>query len=402
MLAAFFGVALLSTLKLFLPFILPFVLPKLKSNNTVKIPELEKFASTEKLGTPPLWTILVPLYNESIEDLTALRENIFSTKYVNFEVIYLCEAIDAVTNFFLQEYAKNHNEKILIVPRIPPFTKPKACNYGLEVARGEYVVIYDIEDVPDPYQLHCAAYYMQKYNYDCIQFPLEFASDNSLASGWQVIDYVLWYHNLVLVLQKLHAPIPLGGTSNHFRTKTLRSVGGWNAYNVTEDAELGLRMKLNGIDVHYIEGYPTYERTIPNITNLVNQRVRWSKGHFITFAQTFSRFWEQSPRNAICVFFTLAASQIACVGYITVTIFLDITKYPQSQQLMIMSVFIWGIFLFFVYPAILLAKFPQLRKKSIMASVLTYNVYMIFYMLPMIKSLIECVLRPSIWYKTMR
>ncbi len=398
MVALLFCVVFLSTLKA----LLPLILPKFNTRSVPDIESLQNFAAHNNVGNLPLWTILAPLYNESLENLIKLRENIFASKYPNFEVIYLCEEVDVVTNFFLQTNAKNHNERIVVVPRIPPFTKPKACNYGLEFARGEYIVIYDVEDVPHPYQLHCAAYYMQKLNYDCLQFPLQFINDGTLMSGWQVVDYVLWYSSLLPILQKLHAPIPLGGTSNHFCVRSLRKISGWNSFNVTEDAELGLRMKLQGQTVYYIEGYATNEPTLPNIKNLVNQRVRWSKGHLITFLQKFPHFLITSPLNALCIFFTLAASHIACVGYIIITLFLDITQYPQSQQIVIMKIFIWGILLFFLYPALLLAKFPKLRKKSIIRSVMLYNIYMVFYMLPIVKSLIECLFRPSVWYKTMR
>jgi|GEM_PF-5292642 len=398
MLISIFCIAFLSTFKtLFFLFF-----PKFIGKDIPTQEDLEKFASINDLGSQPLWTILIPLYNESIDDLKALRKNIFASKYTNFEVIYLCEEIDLITNYYLKNYATNSNEKILIIPRRPPFTKPKACNYGLEIARGEYIVIYDVEDIPHPYQLHCASYYFQNFNYDCIQFPLEFIYDGSMLSGFQVIDYVLWYKSMLPILQNLNAPIPLGGTSNHFRAKNLRESGGWDSFNVTEDAELGMRMNLQGLTVRYVENYETKERTLPNITNLMNQRVRWSKGHFLTFLQVFPKFLVKSPFNAIFVFLALASSPVTCIGYITVTIGLNFLDYNSHDQRIIAVLFIWGIVLFFLYPFIIFVKFPQLRKKEILPSVLFYNIYMIFYILPIIKSLIECVFRPSVWYKTMR
>ena len=398
MLIALLCVAFLSTFKAL--FFLLF--PKLTASGIPDQVELQKFASINELGSQPLWTILVPLYNESIDDLQALRKNIFASEYTNFEVIYLCEEVDFMVNYYLKNYATNPNEKILVVPRRPPFTKPKACNYGLEIARGEYIVIYDVEDIPHPLQLRCASYYFRNSNYDCIQFPLEFVHDGSMLSGFQVIDYVLWYKNMLPILQNLNAPIPLGGTSNHFRAKTLRESGGWDSFNVTEDAELGMRMNLQGLTVYYVENYETKERTLPNIINLMNQRVRWSKGHCLTFLQVFPKFLVKSPFKAIFVFLTLASSPVTCIGYITVTLGLNFLDYNSHDQRIIAMFFIWGIILFFLYPAILLIRFPELRKRKIIASVLFYNVYMIFYIIPIIKSLVECVFRPSVWYKTMR
>ena len=134
----------------------------------------------------------------------------------------------------------------------------------------------------------------------------------------------------------------------------------------------------------------------------MNQRVRWSKGHFLTFLQVFPKFLVKSPFKAIFVFLTLASSPVTCIGYIAVTLGLNFLDYNPHDQRIIAILFIWGIVLFFLYPAILLVRFPQLRKGKILQSVLFYNVYMIFYMLPIIKSLVECVLKPSVWYKTMR
>ncbi len=379
------------------------------SKSIPNISELQKMSDIpQKI---PLWTILVPIYRETERDIKKLRTNLFHSKYPYLEIIFLCEEVDAVTTHFLKGIINENNgseasrkilEKIFIVPRIEPFTKPKACNYGLEIARGEYVTIYDIEDIPHPHQIHAALYYFQKIKCDCVQFPLNFIHDGLILSGWQKIDYTVWYFCLIPMLQKLNSPIPLGGTSNHFKTNTLREIGGWKSYNVTEDAELGIRMKIKGLKVHYVEKYETLEPTLCNIINLMNQRVRWCKGHFLTFFETFIPLFLKSPVSVLFTFFLLSSSTFTCLGYIYTTLSLNFLNYTHIEQKFIMCLLMWGIALFFINPLMLLWRFPELRTRKLILCVLFYNVYIIFYTIPTIRASIECLIKPGVWYKTAR
>jgi len=125
----------------------------------------------------------------------------------------------------------------VIVPSSNPRTKPKALNGGLARARGEYLVVYDAEDRPHPQQLRAAlaAFEDGGENLACVQAPL--AIDNAAASwiaGQFAAEYAIQFRELLPLLARLGLPLPLGGTSNHFRTATLRKVGGWDPYNVRE------------------------------------------------------------------------------------------------------------------------------------------------------------------------
>ena len=72
-------------------------------------------------------------------------------------------------------------------------------------------------------------------------------------------------------------PIPLGGSSNHFRTSILREVGGWDPYNVTEDADLGIRLHRGGYCTAMLPS-ATREEAPTRFVAWLKQRTRWYKG----------------------------------------------------------------------------------------------------------------------------
>ncbi len=96
------------------------------------------------------------------------------------------------------------------------------------------------------------------------------------------LEYSLWFDWLLPALQRLRAPIPLGGTSNFFRRDILLKAGGWDPYNVTEDADLGLRLSKLGYRVEMLDS-TTFEEANCCFDNWVRQRSRWIKGHLQTW-----------------------------------------------------------------------------------------------------------------------
>ena len=175
--------------------------------------------------------------------------------------------------------------EVVIIPPSAPRTKPKALNVGLAQARGEFVVVYDAEDRPHPQQLRAAvaAFEGDKNDLVCLQAPL--AIDNADAS-WIArqfaAEYAIQFGELLPFLARRGWPLPLGGTSNHFRTDVLKAVGGWDPFNVTEDADLGYRLARDGYRAGMI-GPPTWEEAPVRLGAWLNQRTRWIKGHLQTW-----------------------------------------------------------------------------------------------------------------------
>ena len=173
----------------------------------------------------------------------------------------------------------------VVVPDAEIKTKPRACNYGLLRAKGKYCVIFDAEDDPEPDQLKKAAIAFSRAAEDvvCLQSRLNFYNPKeNLLTRWFSLEYSFWFDYYLDGLDLVGAPLPLGGTSNHFRTKKLREIGGWDPYNVTEDADLGVRVSRKRMKTAMLNSY-TYEEANNKLGNWIRQRSRWNKGYVQTY-----------------------------------------------------------------------------------------------------------------------
>ncbi|MBM3234842.1 glycosyltransferase [Candidatus Poribacteria bacterium] len=237
----------------------------------------------------PMYTILVPLYKEA-EIISNLVESLILMDYPRekLEVLLLLEEDDAETLAAIEGLSLPSYFHKVIVPDTYPKTKPKACNVGLERARGKYLVIYDAEDRPEKDQLKKAVLAFihseeEKQDFVCFQAKLNFYNPRqNLLTKLFTIEYSFWFELMLPSLYVLHAPMPLGGTSNHFRTEILKSIGGWNPYIVTEDCDLGIRLKRAGYEVGIIDSI-TLEEANSRIGNWLRQRSRWIKGYIQTY-----------------------------------------------------------------------------------------------------------------------
>jgi len=237
------------------------------------------------LPTWPSFTVLCPMYRETAV-LPQFVKAIGALDYPRhaLEVLLLLEEDDAETIAFAESMDLPYWFEIVVVPDSEPKTKPKACNYGLQIASGQYIVIFDAEDVPEPDQLKKAAMAFARLrgNVACLQAPLNFYNPRqNVLTRLFTAEYSLWFDLMLAGLQHLDGPIPLGGTSNHFRTEVLRGLGGWDPYNVTEDADLGIRLYKHGFRTGMLDS-TTYEEANPNVRNWIRQRSRWIKGYMQT------------------------------------------------------------------------------------------------------------------------
>jgi cellulose synthase/poly-beta-1,6-N-acetylglucosamine synthase-like glycosyltransferase len=253
----------------------------------------------------PPYTILVPLYKES-KMLSQIMENIYKIDYPKekLEVKILFEENDEETLVEARRLGLFGNPKVrlahiapklyrnflkifdpIIVPEGQVKTKPRACNYGLIRANGDFVTIYDAEDAPEPDQLKKAIIAFEKMEQSCVclQSHLNFynAGEN-LLTKWFSLEYLYWFDYYLEGLDAIDAPLPLGGTSNHFKTKALQRLGSWDPYNVTEDADLGIRIYRNELKTGMLNSY-TFEEANMILWNWIRQRSRWHKGHLQTF-----------------------------------------------------------------------------------------------------------------------
>ncbi len=235
----------------------------------------------------PVYTVMIPAYREP-EVITELIQRVSQFEYPpdRLDVKLLIEADDGDTIDAIHAARPGDQFELVLVPPAEPRTKPKALNFGLTLARGELVAIYDAEDQPEPLQLRRAAVAMARLDNDvaCIQAKLTYHNPmQNLITKWFTIEYSLWFSFFLPGLASMKAPIPLGGTSNHFRRSVLQALGAWDPYNVTEDADLGIRMFREGYSVRVLESN-TYEEANSDFVNWMKQRSRWLKGYLQTFA----------------------------------------------------------------------------------------------------------------------
>ena len=247
-------------------------------------------ASRAEADELPFYTVLVPLYREG-RILPALVERLKRIDYPSerLEVLLLIETDDEETRGAVNDFTLPPSIRPMLMPPGQPRTKPRALNIALRAALGEYIVVYDAEDQPEPDQLRKTVAALQALPPEvvCLQARLNFYNRHqSILTRVFAVDYAVWYEQflpgLTAGLTRPGAFVPLGGTSNHFRVETLRKIGGWDPFNVTEDCDLGVRLGRAGLRVAMLDS-TTWEEAVPRARPWIRQRSRWVKGYLQTY-----------------------------------------------------------------------------------------------------------------------
>jgi cellulose synthase/poly-beta-1,6-N-acetylglucosamine synthase-like glycosyltransferase len=271
----------------------------------------------------PMYTILVPMYKEAGIVARLVRDiNALDYPRTRLDVKLLCEEDDFETIDKIREMQLPPHFHLVVVPD----SQPKACNYGLQLSRGDYCVIYDAEDRPDPDQLKKAVIAFQRVpgNVVCIQAKLNhFNQDQNMLTAWFANEYSMHFELVLPAMGAAESPIPLGGTSNHFVTSTLRELGAWDPFNVTEDADLGIRLHREGYRTALIDS-TTLEEANSNVGNWIRQRSRWNKGYYQT--------WLVHMRNPVGLL-----SQTGLRGFLSFNLTMG------SAFVLLMNPIFWGL-----------------------------------------------------------
>ena len=362
----------------------------------------------------PYYTILVPAYNEP-EVVADLLGAMAALEYPTdkLQVLLLLEADDEVTITAAQSCADSASITIVLVPPAEPRTKPKACNYGLEFATGDIVTIYDAEDLPEPLQLRrvAAAFRQLPDNIACVQAKLAYHNGHqNLLTGWFTAEYGLWFGYLLPGMMRSNSPIPLGGTSNHLRRDVLDRIGAWDPFNVTEDADLGLRIAASGYQTAVLDSV-TLEEANSDPINWVRQRSRWYKGYLQTWLVHIRRpgqlYRTVGFRSFLRFNLVLAGTPIIAVlnllfWFITVLWFL-------GQPAVVEAVFPWYIY----FPALaalilgngatLYMNLVALReddRADLIIPALTVPAFFVMMSIAAAKGTYQLIRNPSYWEKT--
>ncbi len=234
----------------------------------------------------PVYSVIVPLYREA-NMVPQLVHSLRSLDYPpeKLDIKFVLEADDRETRDAVIAMKLRAPFEVVIASVSGPRTKPKALAAALPFARGDFVVVFDAEDEPEPDQLRVAlsAFMDGPRKLACVQARL---AVNNSGDGWLPRHFAAEYAGLFDVflpaLAHLRLPLPLGGTSNHFRISALREVGGWDPFNVTEDADLGMRLARFGFHTGVIAS-TTWEEAPVRFGQWLRQRTRWFKGWMQTW-----------------------------------------------------------------------------------------------------------------------
>jgi hypothetical protein len=381
----------------------------------------------------PVYTVLVPVYHEATV-LSHIMRNIYRMDYPKdkLDVKILMEEKDEETlreakalglfgkpEKFVDGIPKERYLDFLkvfepvIVPVADITTKPRACNYGLLRAKGKFCVIFDAEDNPDEDQLKKAAVAFANLPEDivCLQSKLNFYNaDENVLTGWFSIEYAYWFDYYLEGLDKVDAPIPLGGTSNHFRINQLRELGGWDPYNVTEDADLGIRLSRKKLRTAMMDSY-TYEEATVKLRSWIRQRSRWYKGHVQTYLvhmrHPLKLLRELGLRKFLLFQFTFGGGiymplinpflwAITVTGIFAPWVFNSLLPLPL-QPICLFNLIVGNLSYILLY----LWTCIKQRRYRYVPLALTMPVYWILISLGAWRGLIQLVTKPFYWEKTM-
>jgi cellulose synthase/poly-beta-1,6-N-acetylglucosamine synthase-like glycosyltransferase len=290
-----------------------FSVPASKNKNTRELNDAEL----------PTYSVLVPVFRET-SVLSQLLRGLSCLNYPveKLEIKIIVEEFDLSLRRALEKFALPPHIETIVVPQGSPQTKPRALNYALQFCHGSLLTIYDAEDIPEPNQLRDVAreFLRADNTLACLQAQLTTYNPNE---NWLTRQFTAEYATLFgLILPALAArnlPLTLGGTSNHFRTHILRKIGGWDAHNVTEDADLGLRLARLGFRTGVVQSL-THEEANTQLVNWLGQRARWLKG----FMQT----WLVHMRHPVKTGRALGPSGFWTLQALTAGIFISALFHP--------------------------------------------------------------------------
>jgi cellulose synthase/poly-beta-1,6-N-acetylglucosamine synthase-like glycosyltransferase len=404
MISVFFLVAIL--FKLFLAL----VGSRFELHQAVTRDELKEVVDSEL----PVYTILLPVYKED-KLIKKLIWNLQSLDYPReqLDIKLLIEEDDDKTLNAVRNLDFPAIFEVIVVPFHMPKTKPKACNYGLHFSRGKYLTIYDAEDIPDSDQLKKVVTMFNKLpsHYICIQSALNYYNRNeNFLTRMFTLEYSYWFDYMLPGLDTLDIPIPLGGTSNHFKLQNLVELGAWDPFNVTEDADLGVRAYAKGYKIAIVNS-TTYEEANNEPFNWIRQRSRWIKGYMQTYLVHMRNpiaLWKKVGWKGFLGFnFFIGATPLTFLVYpFLLAIFICYLVFDLSNirslfpdWVLFMSIFnlmVGNILMIYIN---MIAVFKRRFYELILFSIAN-PVYWLMHSIAAFKGLYQLIVKPFYWEKT--
>lgn len=377
-----------------------------------------EYTDDEALQVPddalPTYVVMVPAYREP-DVMPRLVANLSALDYPpdRLDVMLLLEADDQETIDAASQLRLPGHFRVVLIPPSQPRTKPKALNYALTDTDAEIVTIFDAEDRPDPLQLRKVAltFAGADASVACVQCELGyFNADENVITRWFATEYRTWFSRFLPQLARADAPIPLGGTSNHIRREVLLEIGAWDPFNVTEDADLGIRLRRSGHRVAVLDSV-TLEEANTDFVNWIKQRSRWYKGYLQTWL-VHMRAPGRLRRDvgwAGFLRFNLFVGGTPLLALLNPIAWALLVMWFAFQPQFILDIMPWPVYYsgllgwvvgntLFYYLNLTVAF--ELGLSKVFRAALALPAYWVMMSLAAVKALIQLVFNPSYWEKT--
>lgn len=368
----------------------------------------------------PIYTILLPVRNEKDFVLQNLLKSIYNLKYPQdkLDIKLIVDNDDINTIEIAKKLLEKFNFDLIIVPEYKVKSKPMSLNYALKFAKGKFLTIYDAEDRPEKYQLRKAIEKFNKLdeNTVCLQASLNFYNKHeNILSYYFSIEYSMWFDYTLNSINKFATFFPLGGTSNHFRTEKLIEVGGWDGYNMTEDAELGVRLAKANYKISTLDSI-TEEECPTTIISWLKQRSRWLKGFAQTFCEhlllsrpitanyainkyKFCKISQMGIPNII-IFFTFIAMSFFSFIFLLVFQFNEYLVFDTNNTILNNLIIINIVLIIIIFYMSFICICIKNKIKFNIIYFLLFPLYWCLHYIAMIKALYSLLCSPFYWSKT--
>ncbi|MDK3075723.1 glycosyltransferase [Sedimentitalea sp. JM2-8] len=362
----------------------------------------------------PKVSVLVPLFHER-EIAGALIERLERLTYPKalLDVILVLEEKDDITRKTLSETTLPAWIRVIQVPDHDGLTtKPRAMNYALDFCRGDIIGVWDAEDAPAPDQIErvVGQFATEPEDVVCLQGILDYYNPRTnWLSRCFTIEYASWFRVVLPGIARLGLVVPLGGTTLFFKRDKLVELGGWDAHNVTEDADLGVRLCRAGYRTKLIDTV-TYEEANCRVWPWIKQRSRWLKGFMVTYLVHM-----RNPRQLLADlgFWRFLSLQAFFVGTLTQfllapvlwSFWLILLGAPHPVQTLVSAETASAVMGFFLAAELLVIGIGLIavsapERRFLMGWVPTLMFYFPLAMVAAYKALYELVLKPYYWDKT--
>lgn len=376
----------------------------------------------------PIYTILVPMFKERRKTILQMINGLSNLQYPKerLDVKFVLEECDEETRRMVEEVL-NEDESIVAskfihiinVPKFSPQTKPKACNVASLFALGEYIVIFDAEDIPSPNQLiNSLSLFKENKNKNlfCLQGNLCFYNYNkNILTSFFNIEYNIHFKLLLKAYSLFNITLPLGGTSNHFNFHSLEKCKFWDSHNVTEDVEISSIVDDRRGRIIHLDSN-TMEWCVEDLKSWVKQRTRWMKGYLLTYYLCIVRDLSNKKRiNFRAINFKSISNVVRSVFFKHIIVGSQVMVFLLSPYLLISLLFfnVSGIFYYILtvvtlstyfitiiwYLFLIKRKYRTINMLSYI-SCLLYPLYFILHMITSYIALVDLIRRPFYWSKT--